>query len=372
MRPVWAEINLGAIAHNVREIRRIIKPNSKIMAIVKANAYGHGASEVSRIVLQNGADFLGVAILDEALYLRTQGFKVPILVLGYTPPQQAQQVVEKDISQTIYTLEQAEVLSQAALKTGNKARLHIKIDTGMSRIGFLPNRQAVETLVKIARLPRVIIEGLYTHFVAADQKDKSFTKEQLTKFLDFNRELEKAGLYIPLKHAANSAATIELEEANLDMVRPGIILYGMYPSEQVQKNIVLLKQAISLKAQIAHVKEVEKNTSISYGRNFITKSRTIVVTLPLGYADGYSRLLANKGEVLLNGQRVHVIGRICMDQLMVDATEVADAKIGDEVVLIGQQGSETITPDELAHKLGTINYEITCMISARVPRVYTV
>lgn len=369
-RPVWAEIDLGAIARNMREIRRATKPDAKIMAIVKANGYGHGAVEVARTALANGADRFGISILSEGIQLRKAGFGVPILILGYTPPDEVHDIIRYNLTQTIYTYELAEALSWVAVKQKKVAKVHIKVDTGMGRIGFIPSEAALKTIVKIAKLPNLEIEGIFTHFACADEKDKSYSQKQLEEFLGFVNKLETIGIHIPIKHAANSAAVIDLPETHLNLVRPGIIIYGLYPSENVNRNKIKLTPAMTLKAQVSFVKKVSANTGISYGRSFITAGESQIASLPFGYADGYSRLLSSKGEVLIKGQRCPVIGRVCMDQCMVDVTSIKDVEIGDEVTIFGKNGNDEISVEEIAKKMNTINYEIVCMITERVPRVF--
>lgn len=370
-RPAWAEIDLDALRHNVREIRRIVKPGTGLMAVVKANAYGHGVVPVCRAALDSGVSWLGVALLQEALQLRRSGITAPIVVLGYTPDEDAAEVVANDISQTVFTVENALVLAAAARKIGRKARVHIKIDTGMSRLGFPVSQETLQAILRLAGIPELAVEGIYTHFATSDEADKSFVKEQFARFRWILGKLEEMGLAIPWKHCANSGAVIDLPETHLDLVRPGIILYGHYPSDQVRHDTVDLKPVMSLKARVAFVKEVPANTSISYGRIYYTSRTSRIATIPLGYADGYLRLLSNRGEVLVHGRRAPVVGRVCMDQMMVDVTDIPGVVQGDEVVLMGRQGSEEITAEELAKRLGTVNYELLCMISERVPRVYT-
>ena len=370
LRPVWAEIDLSAIENNIREIRRLTKPSAKVMAVVKANAYGHGAVEVSKTVLTNGADWLAVALLQEAVELREAGFSVPILILGYTPLEQMELVITNDLRQTIYSLEQAEALSSAAGKAGRKATVHIKVDTGMGRIGFLPKQESIDSIIKIARLPHLEVEGIYTHFAIADAEDKDYSIEQLQYFQWLLDQLAKSGLHISIRHAANSAGLIDLPEAHFDLVRPGLILYGMYPSNEVQKTKLFLRQAMSLKAEVSYVKQVAKGTAISYGCTFVTARHSQIASLPLGYADGYTRLLSNNTDVLIKGKRAPIVGRVCMDQCMIDVTGFADVAMGDEVVLMGRQENEFISAEEIASRIGTINYEVVCMFSSRVPRVY--
>lgn len=369
--PVWAEVDLGAIAHNIKEIRRVTSPSAKVMAVVKGNGYGHGAVEVSRTALENGAEWLGVARVAEGAALREAGIDAPILVLGYIPPEQSGEAVRLRLAQTVYSREMALALSEAASREGKKAKVHFKVDTGMGRIGWVAGRRAVQEILELARLPCLEVEGIFTHFAAADDPDKRYTAEQLDKFLYLVEELRKNGLEIPIKHAANSPALMEMPETHLDMVRAGVIIYGLYPSDKMDRSSVKLRPAMSLKAKVAYVKEVPAGFKISYGCTYTTSKPTVIATLSLGYADGYTRLLSSKGEVLLNGRRAPVVGRVCMDQTMVDVGHIPGVKMGDEAVLIGRQGDEEISADEIAAKLGTINYEIVCMINSRVPRVYT-
>jgi len=369
-RPVWAEIDLAAIVNNLNELRRVTRPPAGMMAVVKANAYGHGAVPVSKTVLANGADCLGVAIFNEARELREAGIRAPILILGYTPAEQALETVKLDVAQTIYSLEGAEALSAAAVKLGKKVKFHIKIDTGMSRLGFKIDAGTLQEVMKIAALPGIEVEGMMTHFAVADIADKEFTYSQSRKFDNLVLQLKEMGFNCPVKHVANSAAIIDLPGMHLDMVRAGISLYGLYPSRDVMKHKINLIPAMSLRARVAHLKTVPPGTGISYGRTYTTDQETIVATVPVGYADGYSRRLSNKAHVLVNGRRAPVIGTVCMDQFMIDVTNIPGVKVGDEVTLMGRQGNLEVTADMLADLLGTINYEIVCMVSARVPRVY--
>ncbi len=365
-RPVWAEVDLKAVAHNLGEVRK--KTKARIMGIVKANAYGHGAYPVAKTLLQAGANRLGVAILAEALELRAKGVTSPILILGYTPEEMARQVVEHDITQTVYSLNQADAIANAARHLGKVVKIHIKIDTGMGRIGF--PWDGPEAIYPVFKMEGLLVEGAFTHLAVADIKDKSFTLEQLDKFRFCMDSLEAAGHPVPIKHAANSAAVIDVPEAHLDMVRPGIMLYGLAPSREVDLKSVDLRPAMTLKAKVALVKKLPAGASVSYGRTFRASSEVRVATLPLGYADGYSRILSNRAQVLIRGRRAPVIGRICMDQCMVDVSGIPETSVGDEAVLFGSDGQHRLPVDELADILGTINYELVCMVSARVPRIY--
>ncbi len=368
-RSVWAEVDLDAITHNVRAIKSLLAPQTEIMAVVKANAYGHGAVQVARTALAGGVTWLGVATLDEALALRQEGITAPLLILGYTPPEDAGRVVAADIAQTIFTVEQARALDQAAAAIGTRARLHIKIDTGMGRLGFLPD-QAVAATLTIARLPHVQMEGIFTHFAAADAADKSYTERQLALFQRVITDLKKRGLTFPWRHAANSGAIIDMPAAHGNLVRAGIILYGHYPSPEVRGERLDLQPAMTLKTRVILVKEVPAGAYISYGCTYCTHEPARIATLPVGYADGYSRLLSNRAQVLIHGRRAPVVGRVCMDQCMVDVSAIPEAREGDEVALFGRQGEQSLAVEEVAAWMGTINYEILCLISGRVPRVY--
>lgn len=364
-RSVWAEIDLGAIAHNVGQIRKMTANNAQICAVIKADAYGHGAIAVARTVLQAGADRLAVAIINEALALRQAGFRVPILILGYTPACQAAIVVEQDLTQTIFSIESAQALSGAAVAAGKIVNVHIKIDTGMGRIGIRPE-DAGKFAAAVAALPGIRIEGVFSHFATADSRDKSFTYEQYKQFTAGLAYIEAKGIHIPIRHIANSAAILDFPHMHLDMVRPGIILYGLWPSDEMEQTIDL-RPAMKFKAQVCFSKDMPAHAGISYGRTYITEQVSRIATLPVGYADGWSRLLANKTSVLVRGQRAPLVGRVCMDQCMIDVTHIPGVVPGDEVLLFG--GVE-LPVEEIAEHMGTINYEIVCMIGKRVPRLY--
>jgi alanine racemase len=373
---------MGAIAHNVRELRRRTDPGAKVMAVVKANAYGHGAVEVARTALASGAEWLGVARLAEAIALREAGFDAPILVFGYTPPAAAGRLLDFDLGQSVYSLETAEAYSAAASKRGKRLRVHVKVDTGMGRLGLVPaalsgkspghavGEEVIREAAAIARLPGLDAEGIFTHFAASDSADTSYAKRQLSLFLDVISALRANGLEFALRHAANSAAVIQLPESHLDLVRPGIALYGLNPSPEVDLTGITLKPAMALKTRVIHLKSVPAGTCISYGMTYRTPSPTVIATVPAGYADGYRRLLSSRGHMLLRGRRVPVVGRVCMDLTMLDVGAIPDARIDDEVVIFGRQGEDFISADDLARELGTINYEVVCDLSARVPRIY--
>jgi len=371
VRPVWLEIDLDNLAFNIRQIRQYVGNHVKILAVVKGDAYGTGIMGILDTVTGQGIDMLGVGILDEALLLRKKTL-MPVLVFGYTPFEYSELLVKYDLIQTVYCKEQAEALSLAAVKQNKKARIHIKVDTGMGRLGFLPGDEAVLAVSEIARMPNLEIDGIYTHCPYTNESSgegADFTWAQFRQFLSFIGQLGKKGISLPIKHACNSLGIIHYRGMHLDMVRAGIILYGSYPSFQ---DVLLLKPVMSLKAKIGSLKTLGPGQNVSYGRTFTTARETIVATLPVGYGDGYSRLLTNKAEVLVKGQRAPLIGTICMDQCMVDVTDISGScQIGEEAVLIGKQGDEEITVEELSRKIcGFINYEYMTAIRRRVPRVY--
>lgn len=365
-----AEIDLDALDYNIKGIKSIISEKTKILGTIKADGYGHGAVEVCKVLRENGVEIFSAANLDEAMYLRKNGIYEDILILGFTPKFCFKEVVENDIIQTVSSLEEAESLNSHAKEIGKTARIHIKIDTGMGRIGFFPDETALKEIEDIYNMENIKILGIYTHFAVSDIEDKTFTKLQRDRFLEFVHKLEKSGVNIPFKHCSNSGAVIDCEDMGMDLIRPGIIMYGLYPSEEVNKSRLSLKPVMTLKSQIAFVKEVEDNSSISYGRTYFTKGKRKIATIPIGYADGYSRSLSNKGNMLVGGKKVPIVGKVCMDYCMVDITDVPNVKVEDEVVVMGKMGDEWVTTEEIAEKMGTINYEVICLIDKRVPRVY--
>lgn len=370
IRPVWLEINLDNLENNIKEIRRHVGNDTLIMAIVKANAYGHGAEVCAKLFLKNGADRLGVSILSEGIALREAGIEAPILLLNFTPISQYKKLLKYDLTQTIFKYEDALALSEEAVKQGKIAKIHIKIDSGMNRIGFLPNEDSIKSIINISKLPNLEVEGIFTHFATADESDKSYTKKQFERFNNIINKLEEEKVHIPIKHSANSATIVDLPDYKQDMVRPGIILYGHYPSEFVNSNIVNLKPAMSLKSTISYVKELDKGEGIGYGQTYITKKKSRIATLPIGYGDGYSRNFSNRAYVSINNKRVPIIGNICMDQLMVDVTDINELDLKDQAVLFGYSHESIPNLKELAKIIGTINYEILTMINSRVPRLY--
>jgi len=376
-----AEIDLRAIAHNVKELRRITHPKSRLMAVVKANGYGHGAVEVAQCALQHGATALGVARIEEGIRIREAGIRAPILIFGYTPSPLAADLLEYDLTQTVYAFASAQALSQAAVLLGRKIKVHLKVDTGMGRLGLLPQNfksnnsaavdsNAIEETLAIAGLMGLELEGVFTHFATADSANKSYAENQINLFTNYLKRLHQAGLNPPVRHAANSAALIDLPQAHFDMVRPGIAIYGFYPSHEVKKKKAGLKPAMAFKTRIVHLKKVPAGFYVSYGITHKTQKPTTIATVPAGYADGLNRLLSSRGQMLVHGQRVPIIGRVCMDLTMLDVGGIDNVQVGDEVVIFGQQGNKTLTVDEMAASLNTINYEIVSTITARVPRVY--
>ncbi len=370
MRPAWVEINLDTIKRNMEIIRKQVPSHVEVMAVVKANAYGHGAVEVAKTVLQSGATRLAVSEMDEALELRQHGIEAPILILGTVELNQAELALQNNITLAVYNYDFAVGLSQIAKKLHKTALVHIKIDTGMGRIGYPATQESVQEIARIAQLPDLTIEGIFTHFALADTTVQDYTKLQYQRFCFVYQELAKLGINIPVHHCANSAAIAQLD-CYEDMVRAGIILYGMEPSAATDmRRLRGVRPAISLKCRIMHIKTLSAGDSVGYGRKFIATKPTVVATLPIGYADGYTRLFSGKAYVLIHGQKAPILGNICMDQCMVDITHIKGAKIGDEVVLIGEQGGKTISPELLATLIGTINYEIVCMLGRRLPRCY--
>ena len=370
IRPTWVEINLSAIAHNTRRIAALIGPRVRILASLKADAYGHGAVKVGHTVLHNGATMLGVATVSEAMPLREAGINAPILVFGYVPAWQMREAVHLDVTLTLYSIEAAQAVSRAALALGKTALAHIKVDTGMGRLGIRAEQiENIVQLVKMVRnLPGLQLEGIFTHFAMADSLDSTHTRMQLARFQQVLQVLEEEGIRPPLAHAANSAATLTLPEARLDMVRPGIALFGLHPSEEVPLPHGF-RAALSFKTQVSQVKLIPAGECLGYGCTFYTEQPTMIAVLPVGYADGFRRAPANWGSVLIHGQPAPLLGRVCMDQCMVDVSRIPQTRVGDEVVLIGRQGSASLTAEQVAQRLGTINYEVVSEILARVPRV---
>jgi alanine racemase len=369
---VQANVNLSAIRHNLGEIRKKVSADTRIMAIIKADAYGHGAVPVAKALDQSGsADAYGVAIIEEAVELRKAGITKPILILGYTAREQYEMVVAYDVTQTIFQYETAQALSKEAEKQGKTVKIHIKLDTGMSRIGFTDTAESVEEIKRIAALPNMIVEGMFTHFAQADEEDKSNAQKQLNRYNKFNEMLEKEGIHIPVKHVANSAGIIDFPQAYFNMVRSGIITYGIYPSDLVNKEEIKLIPAMEIKTHVVYVKDVEAGVGVSYGATFITKRKSRIATIPVGYADGYSRNLSNTGKVIIHGRYAPILGRVCMDQFMVDVTDIPNVVQGDTVTLLGRDAEAYISTEELALASHSFSYELICTVGKRVPRVYS-
>ncbi len=376
---IQAEISLAAIARNVQALRALTQPSACLMAVVKANGYGHGACEVARTALEHGADRLAVARLDEARALRQAGIQAPLLVFGYTPPEMVPELIEHDLAVSLYDLDVAKRFSQCARLHRARIKVHIKVDTGMGRVGLLsghlqgaaPSRdQASQHILAMARLPGLALEGLYTHFATADSRDKTLARKQLEVFLTLDAHLRQQGLEIPLKHAANSAALIDLPETHLDMVRPGIALYGLYPSDEVDRTRVVLQPAMTLKTRVVHIKKVPAGFGVSYGHTYTTTAATTLATVAAGYADGLNRRLSSRGCMLVHGRRAPIVGRVCMDLTMLDVGHIPQTATGDEVVIWGQQQDAEIHVDDVAKLLGTINYEVVSAVGGRVARCY--
>ena len=360
----YASVDLSAITNNINELKKKLKKGVLTLATVKADAYGHGAKGVA-LHIQNMVDYFGIAELGEAVELREAGVEKPILVLSYTSPYQYETLIENELTQTIFNYDDAVALSAAAVKLNKIARVHIAIDTGMSRIGFFCNDESVEIVKRINDLPNIYIEGIFSHYACADSPDKSTTKKQTELFKEFNNKLLERGIKIPIKHICNSAGSLTLDE-QFDMVRLGLVMYGLYPDDCVNDGTVNLKPAMKIVSHVIHVKEVPAGSGVSYGHTFFSERQTKIATICIGYADGYSRLFSNKGKVLINGEFANVIGRVCMDQLMVDVTDLKSVNVGDEVVILGEDGKNSITAEELAAMTDTINYEIICQFQKRV------
>ncbi len=363
-RPTWAEVDLDNLAHNYRCIRRRLAPRVKIMACVKADAYGHGIIAVSRRLSVLGVDYLSVASIDEAIVLRQAGIRLPILILGVILPQDYAPLAEYDLVQTVCSAQLARALQTQAARQGKKIKVQVKVDTGMGRIG-VQAKDAFSFIAKISQYKNIRIEGVFTHLSCADT-DRVFTLQQIDIFAALLKRLRSAGLRIPLAHAANSLGVMQYPQSHFNMARPGLIIYGLQPAPRIP---LKLKPVLALKTKIVHAKTVPADTGISYGRTYITQKTTRIVTLPIGYGDGYPRNLSNQAPVLIHGKRFTVSGRVCMDQIMVDVGSTP-ARIGEEVVLIGRQGRGVITAEELAVLSGTIPYEIVCGLGSRIPRVY--
>ena len=366
----YAEISLEAIGHNIREVKKRLPEGVKLLGVVKANAYGHGAVPVASY-LENQVDYFATATIEEAVELRENGISAPILILGYVSPSQYGDLVEYDITQTIDSYAQALAQEKEAARQNRKAKAHLAVDTGMTRIGFQVTEHDADEAAKIADLPHIELEGMFTHFSCADQEDKTYCSMQMEKYDKMTALLAERGVTIPLRHICNSAGIMEFDDHRFEMVRSGIITYGIYPSEEVKKERLDLIPALSWKRHVIHVKEVGPGIGVSYGATYVTeKPMTRIATVSAGYADGYPRALSNQGCVLIHGKKAPIIGRICMDQMMVDVTDIPDVQVEDVVTLVGTDGDETITIEEIANPAARFDYEMLCDISSRVTRVY--
>ena len=365
----WAEVDLDAIAHNARQLKRHIGDRTALMAVVKANAYGHGAVPVARVALRSGATHLAVSRVEEGVQLRAGGITAPILVMGYAVPAQAADIVRHRLTPTVNTLELAQALSAAVAKQRTRPlAVHLKVDTGLGRFGVLPE-EMLHFAQALVDLPAILLDGFYTHFCSADETDTSHTYNQFELYQRLAQQLEEAGIAIRLHHVANSAATLRFPKMHLDLVRCGIALYGLRPSPEVE-TVIPLRPAMTLKSRVARVRTLPACSGISYGRTYVTPTTMPVALVPVGYGDGYHRVLSNKGAVLIRGKRAPIVGRVCMDQFVVDVSGIPDVQRDDEVVILGRQAQEEITSDEIAAWAGTINYEVVTSILSRVPRVY--
>ncbi|MCR4922527.1 MAG: alanine racemase [Lachnospiraceae bacterium] len=368
---VFAQVSLDAVRRNMKNMHAILKEDTKMIAVIKANGYGHGALKIAESL--EDIDYVfgyATATAEEAFYLRDNGIKKAILILGYTFPENYEEMILEDIRPSVFKLETAIQLNETAKRLGRVAKIHIKLDTGMSRIGFSCDDDGLQNIKKISELSNIEIEGLFTHFARADEKDKSNAIKQLKLFNDLSDKCREKGISIKYRHASNSAGILELKEANLDIVRAGITVYGLWPSEEMDKSKIELTPAMQIKSSVVYIKTLPKGVPISYGGTFVTNKETRVATIPVGYADGYPRSLSNKGYVLIRGKKAAILGRVCMDQMMVDVTDIPEAMEYDEVVILGSQGDETITAEYIGELSGRFNYEFVCDISERVPRVY--
>jgi alanine racemase len=374
-RPTWADISLDALYHNIEQVRKGLKAGTKMLASVKANAYGHGVVEIARAVERYGLDYLGVAFLDEALQLRKEGISLPILVLGFVAPEHLELAQQHRITVAMYREDQLTAASRLSVEHHQPLKVHIKVDTGMGRLGVLGTDQALSFIKRARALGSLEVEGLFTHYSKADEADKTYTALQYERFHELESQVRQQGWDIPIIHAANSAGSMDTPHWVGDMVRLGIAMYGLYPSPEVNREHIQLKPVLSLKTKLVHTKQTPNQWGVSYGARYYTDEGEWIGTLPIGYADGYSRMLTGKAEVLLQGKRIPVVGTICMDQCMVSLQQLKghqslEELLDQEVVLIGKQGKESISTEELADQIGTINYELTCMLASRVPRRY--
>ena len=366
---IYTEIDLGHIEENMEAMEKNLRPGTKMYGVVKTDAYGHGAVPVAKTIDRFVCGY-AVATVEEGVQLRKHGITKEILILGPVAAPRYEECIRQELCMPVFELDKAEGMSEAAEKLKKTAHVHIAVDTGMSRIGFIPCEESLDTVEKISKLPGLEVEGIFTHFARADEKTIEPAREPFRKYITFVEELEKRGVMIPIHHVANSASIIGFPEANLDMVRSGITTYGLYPSDEVSKDVLVLEPAMQWKSIISYIKTVEPGTSISYGGTFTAKEKMTVATIPVGYADGMKRDLSGKGRVLIHGQYAPILGRICMDQFMVDVSHIKEAAIGDTVTIFGKDGEKNIPVEEIAEKSHSFNYEFVCSITNRVPRKY--
>lgn len=368
---VYAEVNLDAILYNMEQMRKLLKEDTKIMGVIKTDGYGHGAVPIGRELEQLDYTWgYATATVEEAEILRRNGMEKPILVLGATFPEQYEAMADLGIRVNLYSIRQAEQMEAAAAKMNKKIMVHAKIDTGLSRLGFQVTEEAADEIARISRMPHIIVEGIFTHFAKSDAKDKTMANQQMEAFSKMKKMLEERNVEIPMIHCSNSAAIIDMPEANMSVVRAGISLYGMWPSDEVKKENIDLQPVMSLKSCIVFLKELEKGRTISYGATYETTRKQRIATVPVGYGDGYPRSLSNKGYVLIHGKKAPICGRICMDQFMVDVTDIPEAQEGDLVTLVGKDYGAEITMEEIGDLSGRFNYEFACDLGKRIPRVY--
>ena len=368
---VCAKVDLDAVEYNIEKMKENLRDGVKMTAVLKADGYGHGAVQIARLLSDKEYIWgFAVATADEAVILRKAGITKPLIVLGSVFPEHLEEMIRLDVRMTVYTKDRVEDLSKLAEKLQRPVYIHVKIDTGMSRLGYMPGEDSASEIASFKELPYIVMEGMYTHFAKADETDKEFTKKQMGDYLWMKDRLQEKGVEFAYYHCSNSAGIIDIPEANLNLVRAGIATYGLYPSEEVKKENVPLKPALELISHVAHVKWVDPGTPVSYGSTFVTEKKTKIVTVPVGYGDGYPRSLSNRGYVLIKGKKARILGRVCMDQFMVDATKIEDVKYGDEVVLIGSSGEEILPVETLSVLSERFNYEFVCDLGKRIPREY--
>ncbi len=365
---IYARINIDNLRYNITKMKSLRKKDMKIMTIIKADAYGHGAVEIARRI-EDLSDYHGVATIDEAVELRKAGIQTPILIIGYTDREDYSKLIAYDITQAVYDVNECKRLSDLAISAGKRVKVHIKVDTGMSRIGFPVTGEGIEEAARLKDMQGLDIEGIFTHYAKADEVNKNYSYEQKKKFLYFIKSLEDRGIFFRLKHIDNSAGTMEMNDDDFDMVRLGIVIYGLYPSEEIDRSVVI-KPVMSLIAHVSHIKTLPAGVGVSYGWTYVTCKETRVATVTAGYADGYPRALSNKGRVIIHGEYAPIIGRVCMDQFMIDVTNIPGVALRDEVILIGRDNDKCISVEEVAAPAESFNYELVCNISRRVPRVY--